>query len=694
MKNTEVMQTRNLHINKKDNGLFFYLTILTSLFVLLQIGYVIRFGGFYLGDFHEISNHLEIPFRVIPPVLIFIAIQLLIHILFLIFIWAEAQLIGVACHLSWRKVEKVGFYLWGISIAAAVFGNQYYYPNSKFANMTEVLINQPVSGVVFFSCLLVMIAALLLSILGINKLFPKMSIICLLGVGVAFLNYDIRQHAPVPAIIDASSSGKPNIIIIGIDSLRPDFLGYFGYEKNTPHLDDFLIHSTVFSDSLTPIARTFPSWVSILTGRYPKQNGARTNLEDISHLTNLNLTLPNVLKQHGYNTLFSTDETRFSNIDTRYGFDQVVTPPVGFNDFLLGTVNDFPFSNLLVNTQLGRWLFPNSYGNRPVYSTYNPDSFLNMLKPVLAKSRTKPLFMAVHFCLPHTPYTWGTQIPDDNAVRNYQLAIHRVDQQFNDFVLMLKKYKLLDHAIVVVLSDHGEAIELHGDRATNPDLYVTDNVKAKQNIPKFYPPTFKAEPVDRSAGHGTDVLGLTQYHTVLAFRLFGMQENYADVMTNRVSLLDIKPSVLSLLHLKFTKEAGDSLSELILGKKSAVSGVNDFFMESDFSPESIRSVHPETRDVVFEGINYFKIDPLTARLLVKNSMENLILSSKQYADQYGDWILALYPQSKKTMMPVLVNLQTGLWTNDLTSSFARKSPASHMLKAMQNFYGTEITDVL
>ena len=74
-------------------------------------------------------------------------------------------------------------------------------------------------------------------------------------------------------------------------------------------------------------------------------------------------------------------------------------------------------------------------------------------------------------------------------------------------------------------------------------------------------------------------------------------------------------------------------------------------------------------------------------------MYDLILSSKQYADFYGPWVLALYPQNKKAMMPILVNLETGEWTNDLRTPFAKKSPAVHMLKALQGFYGNEITSV-
>ncbi len=679
-------------IQHKNGGLFFYLIILTTLFILLQISYLLRLSGFYLGDFQGIASHLEVPYKAIPPLLFFISIQLVLHFLFIVFVWAVALLIGFKLNYSWRKTENIGFGLWGFAVVTAIFANQFYFPNSKFASLTGFLINYWVAGGIFFICFAVVIVATGIAMFGLYKKLPRLLTWSCLSLLVLLLGIlGIKNLAANPVVLDAATEKQPNIIIIGIDSLRPDYLGYFSGEKNTPHLDRFFAKSTVFSESLTPIARTFPSWVGILTGRYPKQSGVRTNLQNLSHITSLQMTLPNILRQKGYNTLFATDETRFSNIDSQFGFDAVITPPIGFNDFLLGSINDFPFSNLLVNTRVGRWLFPNSYGNRPVYATYDPNSFLTLLAPTLAKSRNKPLFMAVHFCLPHTPYFWGTQTSGDVVVDNYKSAVHRVDQQVNDFLQLLQKDNVLNHALVIVLSDHGEAMELHGDRVTNAALFVAGAANHHHVIPQFYPPTVEKEMVDQSAGHGTDVLSLPQYRTVLAMRTFGMQANRSGTVSQRVSLLDIKPTILDFLHMNIRQETGKSLKPILMTGLFSLNNNHDFFMETDFSPESIRSVHPETRNVVFEGINYFQIDPKTMRIIVKNSMEQLILSSKQYADVYGEWILALYPQSKNTMIPILVNLNTRQWTNDLNTPFAKSSPVEHMLQFLRRFYGSDLS---
>ena len=56
---------------------------------------------------------------------------------------------------------------------------------------------------------------------------------------------------------------------------------------------------------------------------------------------------------HGYQTIYATDEVRFANIDQSFGFDQLITPPIGAADFLLGKAGDLPLVNLVSPTRVG-----------------------------------------------------------------------------------------------------------------------------------------------------------------------------------------------------------------------------------------------------------------------------------------------------------------------------------------------------
>lgn len=671
------------------NNIFIYLLALTGLFLLAEITFVVHFNGFYLADVRLVSDRLTIPSSVWPAIIFFSCVQLMLHFLFTVLVWGMARLSSVALQLSWQQTEKLGFVMWVMSMMGLVLANQYFFPNSSFVMITGNFLSQTATSILLIPILIFMTFAVSLSVVGLWRSINHGVIAGVIAglSGLFFFAYYFQPSA-LP-MKDAATDTKPNIIVVGIDALRPDFLGYFGHTPATPHLDHFLNGATVFSMSVTPLARTFPSWISLLTGQYPKRNSIRTDLSDTSQFDFATL-LPVILRHQGYQTLYAIDDTRFSNIDQQFGFDRVVMPPIGFNNFLLGSFNDFPLSNLLINTSLGKQIFPYNYANRASYVTYQPHSFIQLLDAQLKKSRDKPLFLAVHFCLPHLPYLWASQPAGDNYQYNYQAAVLGADQQFADFMEILKKDQVLNHAMLVLLSDHGEALELSGDRVTHPELFVPGGA-----IPKFYPASHDTEAVDQSAGHGTDVLGLSQYHTVLAFHAFGLPPNQQRTVTQVVSLVDVKPSLLALLKLPRTQpEDGISLLPLIEGNQAFSLTRRDIFMESDFSPEAIKTIHPDMRHVLFTGIDYFHIDPVTTRVLVKKDMLDLIYASKQYADIYDHWMLALYPQANQQMIPILVDLNTGLWTNHLTTSFARHSPAAHMLQAMQLFFGTDIGRVI
>jgi arylsulfatase A-like enzyme len=676
------------------SGLFGYLLFLTFIFFLLEISFLIQRGTFYLSDFTMVSAHLHIPLKILPGIIFFILAQIFVHVLFTVLIWSVARLIGVILRLSWPRTQTVGFSLWCVGLVTVILANEVLFANSRFANILTIVLAPRAADDLLLIFAGVSAAALFLALCSLTLIvIKKLPVVSRVILGLIFLSTTAGFVTHHQRVVDAATEERPNIILIGVDSLRPDFLGFMGGDKITPRLDEFLEHSAVFAQAITPQARTFPAWIDLLTGQYSKINGARYDLAEFSDLHIHQNTLPQMLHTQGYKTIFAMDETRFSNIDQAYGFDQVVTPPMGFNDFLLGTLNDFPMSNLLVNTALGKFLFPYSYGNRPVFITYDPDSFLNMLQPVLSKSRDKPLFLAVHFCLPHFPYFWASYSFRDTiqALPHYKAALKRTDEQVGDFLAMLQQDGLLKHSIVVLFSDHGEAMELHGDRATDKSLFIPG---LDHRVPHFYSTSFDFEKINQSAGHGTDVLSMTQYHTVLAFRLYGLKSAEPRVLPQTVSLMDIKPTILSLLGMDAPNVNGSSLADYILTNKDVpLNAENDLFLESDFSPQAIHSVYPETRKLLFEGIDFFKINPDTTRLTVKKSMGDMIIASKQYADLYGHWILALYPQQKGVMMPILVNLDTGQWTNDLRIPFAQQSPAAHMLSALQKFYTNEITTV-
>jgi len=97
-----------------------------------------------------------------------------------------------------------------------------------------------------------------------------------------------------------SRAPRPSVVLITIDTLRPDRLGCYGYDRKTsPHIDALARQSTLFERAYTSLPRTTQSIGSIMTGRHPRSHGARGLF---SSLPAVNRTLAEILSEAGYET--------------------------------------------------------------------------------------------------------------------------------------------------------------------------------------------------------------------------------------------------------------------------------------------------------------------------------------------------------------------------------------------------------
>ena len=70
---------------------------------------------------------------------------------------------------------------------------------------------------------------------------------------------------------------RPNVVVYLVDTLRPDHLGVYGYERDTsPALDAFARDAVVFDQAYSPSAWTRPACASLLTGLNPQKHRAIT----------------------------------------------------------------------------------------------------------------------------------------------------------------------------------------------------------------------------------------------------------------------------------------------------------------------------------------------------------------------------------------------------------------------------------
>lgn len=81
-------------------------------------------------------------------------------------------------------------------------------------------------------------------------------------------------HEPAREL-PGGSDDKPDIVMISIDTLRPDHLGSYGYDRDTsPFLDARAREGVVFTSAWSPAPWTLPAHVTMFTALRPDQHGA------------------------------------------------------------------------------------------------------------------------------------------------------------------------------------------------------------------------------------------------------------------------------------------------------------------------------------------------------------------------------------------------------------------------------------
>jgi arylsulfatase A-like enzyme len=436
----------------------------------------------------------------------------------------------------------------------------------------------------------------------------------------------------IPVLAARSGDGAPNIVILGIDSLRNDLTIPRHGPADAPNIRGFVSEARRFGDAITPLARTYTSWMTILTGRHPVTTNARFNLMP-RRLVHEGETLATALRSYGYRAIYATDEVRYANFDQSFGFDEVVTPPVGAIDFLLGYFGDMPLVNLVASTTFGGLLFPSNHANRAASVTYQPRDFVRRLERGIDVDG--PAFIAIHLTLTHWPYSWaGKSTPTTPAEYRvaYGEALPEVDRQFADVMKMLEGKGVLDNAIVVLLSDHGEALGADNDsiiRGTGTTQEIWDTLW----------------------GHGTSVLSPNQYHVLLAMRAFGRARLPGPERDYDwpVSLEDLRPTLEELA----TGTAATDIDGLSLvpymtepeRAKALASRIR--FTETGLSTAAIRAGRYDTSGVVNETAGYYELEPSSGWVQLREPRLAQLMSRKQRAAISPHSLLAAIPVDRR-----------------------------------------------
>lgn len=302
---------------------------------------------------------------------------------------------------------------------------------------------------------------------------PLMTPTSRLLAGLVLLGSACADSAPAlaPGIeMPLAAREQPNLLLISIDTLRADYLGCYGYGRETsPALDALAAAGTRFDDMVAASPWTLPSHATLLSGLYPSRHGA------IDHNFELRApTLGTLLQAAGYHTMaiVNTKNIGAEQFGLMRGYDQ--------KHYEL----EFPLFTLPDGTQQASKRILNS----------GKQITKRALQWMDASPAEQPFFLFLHFYDVHTDFTpaaeWreafvgaytgdfdGTTLPLVK-VRNgkkaidgadiqwlkemYAAEIRTMDAVLGEFFAQLVARGLDQNTVLAITSDHGEEFYEHG----------------------------------------------------------------------------------------------------------------------------------------------------------------------------------------------------------------------------------------
>jgi arylsulfatase A-like enzyme len=250
-----------------------------------------------------------------------------------------------------------------------------------------------------------------------------------------------------------NAAPAPDVVLITLDTTRVDRLGSYDCSANTtPHLDDIAQNGIRFRRAWSTSPWTLPSHASLFTGRYPGHHGAH----------------------------FRSDEGSVS-------LDAVVANAGDL--FRVGRLpeHEITLAELLADKGYataafvgGPWLAP-EFGLLQGYQVQEAE--ITSYDGVLAEEITqrakawiqgvpknRPIHLFLNYFDPHDPYAppraFSPDLADltgrDRALALYDAEIRYMDHEIGNLVDALRAAGRFEHALIVIMSDHGEFFQEHG----------------------------------------------------------------------------------------------------------------------------------------------------------------------------------------------------------------------------------------
>ncbi|QOY84987.1 sulfatase [Paludibaculum fermentans] len=335
------------------------------------------------------------------------------------------------------------------------------------------------------------------------------------------LGFGLRARVSLPGPpAEGAQAGRPNVILITLDTVRADHLHLYGYPRQTtPQLEEFARQATVYSGAISAADWTAPSHATMMTGLYALRHGVRYDYPDVrlGHIPQSAPTLAETLQHYGYRTAAIVANKAYlaPEIGFGRGFDlyRVPTTPVSLETSRMPSVlrstrlhlmgisgADTPYvPGAKIADEVGK-LLPKWKRGRPEFLflnlmdahwPYNPPPPFKNRFMTPTKDRTSAEFYEIVKLVDQEKRVVTPQEREE-LVAAYDSGIAYVDHELGRLFQMLRANGLFDNSLIIVSADHGEVfgerslmehgVSVYQDQVHVPLIVKYPGQKARQDV--------------------------------------------------------------------------------------------------------------------------------------------------------------------------------------------------------------------
>lgn len=246
--------------------------------------------------------------------------------------------------------------------------------------------------------------------------------------------------------------GPPNVLLVTIDSLRPDHLGAYGYTLPTsPHIDRIASEGTLFANAISQGGWTSPALVSLFTSTYPSVHGVEARDDSFPCARNSVIT---TWLRAGYRV------PAYEGIRTEHNYARLGFEPQSTYRFTLDALKSW------IQANRSHPFFCWYHINKTPHLPYNPDTSLEALflpKGFSASAATKRRLETVRTKVIIPKGSLDLQEEDRlPLIALYDGEVRMADEAVSEIYSFLAAQGLLDTTIFVITADHGDELMDHG----------------------------------------------------------------------------------------------------------------------------------------------------------------------------------------------------------------------------------------